>query len=758
MRPRHLRRARATAAALALAVAAACGRTSQPVPAPVDPGTGLIPTSTAPGTPLAPPVSVTIPVSGGTLASADRGLRVTVPPGALAAPAALTITPIANTARGAVGGAFRLGPEGRTFAAPVTLTFKAPDTYPVGASIAGVGVEYQDRRGFWHRVEPVTRDAAAQTVSVTTDHFSDWALTWQTGVAAAEGPIRLVQTVDIPFDAYGRATVYFQGDSATESSYLLTGTLTVPDSITIGGEVCVPDQKTKTMSLNTAELTKGSPSVLRWGIGTYWSLSCTAPSGAVTTRLMPALFDTMYINLTRCGGYYEVGQIATPEHMQGTYTKNCGFEGYVSGTWDLRACVEGLPCDPGGVCRAGTTVCTNGIGSCVDAGPAPNGTVCGATDRLVCSEAQCVDLDDQQIGFTVTPVAGLTTTESGGTATFTIVLNKVPTIAVTVGLSSDDTAEGTVSPASVTFTPADWDVPQTVTVTGVDDFVADDDVAYHVVTAPAVSVDPRYSGKDPADVSVTNVNNDVAGFAVAPASGLVTTEAGGTASFEFALTSQPVADVTIAVSSSDPAEGTAAPAILTFNAANWNQPQTVTVTGVDDFVADGPVPYSIALTGVSSDPKYDARTAGVSVTNDDNDVAGLTVVPTAGLVTTEAGGTATFTVVLQSEPLADVTIPIASSNTAEGVLEVPELLFTTANWNVPQTVTVHGVDDFVEDGHVPYVVAVVRLRAPTRSTPRSWGRASSSRTGTTTSRGSRSGRRAGSPRRRRARRRRSRSC
>ena len=38
---------------------------------------------------------------------------------------------------------------------------------------------------------------------------------------------------------------------------------------------------------------------------------------------------------------------------------------------------------------------------------------------------------------------------------------------VTIGLSSDDTGEGTVSPSSVTFTTGNWDSARTVTVTGV---------------------------------------------------------------------------------------------------------------------------------------------------------------------------------------------------------------------------------------------------------------------------------------------------
>ena len=46
--------------------------------------------------------------------------------------------------------------------------------------------------------------------------------------------------------------------------------------------------------------------------------------------------------------------------------------------------------------------------------------------------------------------------------------------------------------------------PQTVTVTGVDDSVDDGNIAYTIVTAPAISTDPNYSGLDAADVSVTN--------------------------------------------------------------------------------------------------------------------------------------------------------------------------------------------------------------------------------------------------------------
>ena len=92
---------------------------------------------------------------------------------------------------------------------------------------------------------------------------------------------------------------------------------------------------------------------------------------------------------------------------------------------------------------------------------------------------------------------------------------------------------------------------QTVTVTGVDDAVVDGPQAYMIVTAPAVSTDPNYSGANAADVAVSNTDNDSAGITVTPTAGLVTTEAAGTATFTVVLNTQPTADVTIALSSSD---------------------------------------------------------------------------------------------------------------------------------------------------------------------------------------------------------------
>ncbi len=322
------------------------------------------------------------------------------------------------------------------------------------------------------------------------------------------------------------------------------------------------------------------------------------------------------------------------------------------------------------------------------------------------ADVTVTNIDNDTPGVIVTPTAGLVTSEAGSTATFTVVLTTEPTANVAIALSSSDPGEGTASPVALTFTPVNWAAPQLVTVTGVNDDAADGDQSYTIVTAPAVSTDASYAGVNAADVAVTNLDNDTAGFIVTPTSGLQTSEGGGTATFTVRLTTQPTATVSVAVASDAPDEGTAAPATLTFTPLDWDAPQTVRVTGVDDLIADGNQPYTVVLApAVSTDPGYSTRNpADVAVINLDNDSAGIVVSAGPNLQTTESGGSTTFTIVLQSQPTANVTIPLTSSNTGEGTVSPAQLVFTPANFNAPQTVTVTGVNDAIADGNQVYTV------------------------------------------------------
>ena len=309
-------------------------------------------------------------------------------------------------------------------------------------------------------------------------------------------------------------------------------------------------------------------------------------------------------------------------------------------------------------------------------------------------------------GFTVSPTNGLNTSESGTSDHFTVTLNYPPGADVTIALASSNPGEGVVSPASLTFTTNNWNVPQTVTVTGVDDNVVDGPQPYTIILAPVVSDDPAYSGLDPADVAVVNADNDQAGIAVAPSSGLVTTEAGGSATFAVHLNSKPSAPVTIGLISSKPGEGLPSPTSLTFTPANYSSNQVVTVTGVDDFVVDGTVAYNIIpAPAVSADAHYNGLQAtNVACVNLDNDVAGITVTAGAAISLVE-GQSGTYTVVLGSSPVANVLVHTTSSNPAKGSISPAILTFNSANWNVPQTVQVTAPDNYINDGDVAYVIS-----------------------------------------------------
>lgn len=220
------------------------------------------------------------------------------------------------------------------------------------------------------------------------------------------------------------------------------------------------------------------------------------------------------------------------------------------------------------------------------------------------------------------PTPAATTTEAGGAVSFSVTLGSAPTANVTIPLTSSDTTEGTISTASIVFTPTNWNTPQTVTVTGVDDSIDDGNVGYIVLLGAATSSDTNYNGLNPSDVSLTNTDNDTAGITVSAPSGTTTTEAGGSVTFTIRLNSEPTANVTIGISSSDTTEGSVSAASLVFTAGNWSVAQSVTVTGVDDTLVDGNIVYSVILAAaISTDSTYNGlNPADFSFTNNDNDL------------------------------------------------------------------------------------------------------------------------------------------
>ncbi|MFS4416528.1 Calx-beta domain-containing protein [Maribacter sp. 2307ULW6-5] len=430
-------------------------------------------------------------------------------------------------------------------------------------------------------------------------------------------------------------------------------------------------------------------------------------------------------------------------------------------------------------------------------------------------------LDDDVAGFTVTETGPNTTTsETGTTDTFSVVLNAQPQTNVVIQVTplAGSAGEGTVNLPNLTFTNVDWNVPQVVTVSGVDDALVDgpqtydirlrvadnasddffddvpnqlvsvtneddDDFTVTITTTEATAVEGGANGEFtielgadndtgvpvqvnlqpggsaangtdyntiPPFVAVPNGDDSVTIPVVAPTDNAVEpTEtvildiAPGAYVVGPANTATVTIDnsdafvVTVAASVPTAAEGgangeftvdagalnqTGAP-LGVFNALSGNatdildfdpipnpiiipngqQQIPVPVIAVNDPLAEGPEDVTITLQPNAAYATGTANSASVTIV--DNDVAGFTLSET-NLSTVENGGPATFTVVLDAAPASNVVISATSGNTGEGSVLPATLTFTSANFAQPQTVTVTPVDDQVLDGDQTYDITL----------------------------------------------------
>ncbi|MDJ0836044.1 MAG: IPTL-CTERM sorting domain-containing protein [Acidobacteriota bacterium] len=185
-----------------------------------------------------------------------------------------------------------------------------------------------------------------------------------------------------------------------------------------------------------------------------------------------------------------------------------------------------------------------------------------------------------------------------------------------------DSSEATVSPTTVTLTTSNWNTGAIVTVSPVDEFIDDGDIDYEIVASATRSSNPDWDGLPVANSDARTIDNDTAGVTSTDPV-LSDIDEDGSTTFTVALTSEPlVPDVEVTIQTDDNTEaqvsvGVNAPAdtaVLTFTGDNWDDPQTVTVTGVLDGIVDGDIPTSFSVNGFGGDDGlYNSLTPGTTL-------------------------------------------------------------------------------------------------------------------------------------------------
>ncbi|MDE0520741.1 MAG: fibronectin type III domain-containing protein, partial [Boseongicola sp.] len=230
----------------------------------------------------------------------------------------------------------------------------------------------------------------------------------------------------------------------------------------------------------------------------------------------------------------------------------------------------------------------------------------------------------------------------GGSATWTVALEAQPTAKVVVDVRSDN-ADVTVYPSALDFSPTDWDMPRTVTVTAAEDGDSLDDVA-----ALTHAVRDAESAGEYADVSavldVTVADNDVRELVLGT---LAPVPEGGATTYTARLSVRPSADVTVEIAS-DNRDVAAAPASLTFTPSNWNRARTVTVSAAQDGdTADDVATLTHRIVDAASAPEYRAvADARLAVTVEDDDTSAQRLIRIAPTTVSEGDGTVDIEVII----------------------------------------------------------------------------------------------------------------
>ncbi len=333
-------------------------------------------------------------------------------------------------------------------------------------------------------------------------------------------------------------------------------------------------------------------------------------------------------------------------------------------------------------------------------------------------------------GLVIQARQDLETSEAGGMLTLPIFLSTPPTAEVTVSIASSDSTEGTVTPVTIVFTPDNFAEPQRVTVTGVDDHQQDGDVQYQITTH-AQSSDPAYAGKTGRQLLVDNRDDDQPLLIDETQANLIggwrRANGGFAGTYRFLVPGEGNAQAiyTISVKPNHPVE----------LAATW-VPFRSRGTDVTYRIFDGTQADGLLLDEVVRNqqlPPDDERSGGIAferlsvvrstsgtlevvLSDAANGVIiadairartlppGLLIEPSDQLTTHEAGGTATFRIHLTTQPIDTVTVSLASDNPTEGILDRSTLIFSPEEYDLPQTVTVIGVDDRINDGDVAYQI------------------------------------------------------
>ena len=246
---------------------------------------------------------------------------------------------------------------------------------------------------------------------------------------------------------------------------------------------------------------------------------------------------------------------------------------------------------------------------------------------------------------------------------------------------------------TLTFTPDNWNVPQIVTIAGIEDFIVDDN-STTTMNAHMISNDPSYGDyTNTFTVNVIDSRIDVP-FIVNPNTPTVA-EGTDNSSSTLALQTKPIKNVNVTFTSHDTGEVVTS-TTLTFSPDNWSTGQPLTFYGIEDFTQDNNTSTTLTALFSSVDSAISGKSDNFSVINIDSGIMSPFILTTSIPTVIEVQDNNSIGFRLPSRPTSNVTVTFVSGDTGE--IRISNLLtFTPDNYSTAQNITLTGIEDFIVD-------------------------------------------------------------
>ena len=306
-------------------------------------------------------------------------------------------------------------------------------------------------------------------------------------------------------------------------------------------------------------------------------------------------------------------------------------------------------------------------------------------------------VDDDAPNVTVNFEATSYEVDEGSSVTVKVTLSRAPERTVTIPILKTElgatSADYGITPGlSLTF--ASDETEQTLTFTAASDDLDDDGESVKLAIGSVAGV----TRGDDSEATVTIVDDpdDVPAVTVSFASRSYTVAEDGTVEVTLTLSPAPEREVVIPIVRTNERNASDAdyslPTRVTF--ASGDTLKSITFTPVDDAIDDDGERVRLALGAPLPRLVSRGATTAATVSITDNDTRGVTVRPTSLRIDEGGPDPGEYTVVLGSEPTADVTVTIdAPTNNTDITVDSASLTFTSSNWSSPQLVEVSGSED-----------------------------------------------------------------